>query len=68
MGDAMFTYILIAIAAVFVVAVVVHEARSWRRPGRYITQNAPMDDANNSWAKWQHDSRTSSQISGGGPG
>lgn len=44
----MFTYILIAIAVVVVVAVVVHEARSWRRPGKQISQNAPMDsDANN---------------------
>ena len=44
----MFTYILIAVAAIVVVAVVVHEARTWRRPGKRIGQNAPMDsDANN---------------------
>ena len=29
-------------------AVVVHEARTWRRPGKRIGQDAPMDsDANN---------------------
>jgi hypothetical protein len=44
----MFTYILIAVAAGLVVAVVVHEARTWRRPGKRIGQNAPMDsDADN---------------------
>lgn len=44
----MFTYILIAVAVIVVVAVVVHGVRSWRRPGKQIGQNAPMDsDANN---------------------
>lgn len=40
----MFTTVLIALAALVLVAVVVHEIRSWRRPGHHIAQNAPMDD------------------------
>jgi hypothetical protein len=39
----MVTYILIALAAVAVVVVVVAELRSWRKPGRRIPLNAPMD-------------------------
>lgn len=47
----MFTYLLIAIAVVLVVAVVVHEVRSWRRPGKQISQNAPMDSEANNHAR-----------------
>jgi FtsZ-interacting cell division protein ZipA len=47
----MFTYILIAVAAIVVVAVVVHEIRSWRRPGKQIAQNAPMDSNANNHAR-----------------
>jgi hypothetical protein len=41
----MFTYVLIALGALVAIAVVVHEVRSWRKPGHHRTgQNAPMDD------------------------
>jgi len=40
----MFTWVLAGLAALLVATVVVHEIRSWRRPGRQIGQNAPMDD------------------------
>jgi len=40
----MFTWILAGLAALVVVVVVVHEIRSWRKPGRRIGQNAPMND------------------------
>ena len=63
----MLTYILIAVAAVVVVAVVVHEIRSWRRPGRHITLNAPMDDSKNARAKFQHEATQASQRAGGSP-
>jgi len=39
----MVTYIVIALAAVLLVAFVVFEIRSWRKPGRRISLNAPMD-------------------------
>ena len=61
----MFTYILIAVAVVVVVAVVVHEARSWRRPGRHISLNAPTDDPMNAEAKRQHDAHSNPWNSGG---
>lgn len=40
----MFTTILIVVGALSVVVLVVHEIRSWRKPGHHISQNAPMDD------------------------
>jgi hypothetical protein len=44
-----FTIILIVVGAALVVAIAVHEIRGWNRPGRHISQNAPMDsNANNS--------------------
>lgn len=43
----MFTIVLIAVAAVFVIAVVVHEVRTWRTPGRKVSQQAPMDSGQN---------------------
>ena len=64
----MFTYILVAAAAVLVVAVVWHQVRTWNKPGRQISQNAPMDDSMNSRAKFQHDVNTNSQTYGGGAG
>jgi hypothetical protein len=39
----MATYFWIAAGALLVVALVVHEVRSWRKPGRSIGLNAPMD-------------------------
>ena len=62
----MFTYFLIAAAVVFVVAVVVHQVRTWNTPGRYITQNAPIDDPLNAEARRQHDVHTNTQTIGGG--
>ncbi|WP_243058506.1 hypothetical protein [Nocardioides sp. SR21] len=63
----MFTYFLIAAAVVLVGAAIWVQVRGRNRPGRHITQNAPMDDTKNSWAKWQHDATQNGQISGGGP-
>jgi hypothetical protein len=39
----MFTWILVTAVAATAVAVVIHEIRSWRKPGRTIPLNAPMD-------------------------
>ena len=64
----MFTYFLIAAAAVLVVAAVWHQVRTWNRPGRQITQNAPMDDTRVTEAMSQHDRMFNGQISGGGGG
>jgi hypothetical protein len=67
-GTLMFTYFLVASAVVLVVAGVWQQVRTWDRPGRHITQNAPMDDAMNSRARFQHDLNSSSQSYGGGAG
>lgn len=40
----MFTVTLIALGALSLVVLVVHEIRSWRKPGQHISQNAPMGD------------------------
>jgi hypothetical protein len=64
----MFTYILIAAAAVLVVAAVWHQVRTWNKPGRQITQNAPMDDSMNARAKFQHDVNRNSGTRDGGFG
>lgn len=50
----MFTIVLIAVAAVFVIAVVVHEVRTWRKPGHHISQQAPTDNAHNNTAHLTH--------------
>lgn len=42
--EVMFTTILIAVGALSVVVLVVHEIRSWRKPGQHISQNASMND------------------------
>ena len=62
----MFTYILIAAAAVLVVAVVWHQIRTRNTPGRYISQDAPMRDPGVVDAKTQHDVTTRSQGYGNG--
>ena len=64
----MFTYILIAAAAVLVVAAVWHQIRTRNTPGRQITQNAPMDSPMNVQAKWQHDATHNSPWNSGGAG
>jgi hypothetical protein len=64
----MFTYILIAAAVVVVVAAAWYQVRTWNKPGRHITQNAPMDDSMNARAKWQHDVTHNSPWNSGGAG
>ncbi|GAA4368954.1 hypothetical protein [Nocardioides caricicola] len=63
----MFTYFLIAAAVVLVGATIWVQVRGRKRPGRHITQNAPMDDSMNARAKWQHDLTQNSHWSGGSP-
>ena len=63
----MFTYFLIAAAVLFVGAAIWVQVRGRNRPGKYVTQNAPMDDSMNARAKWQHDATQNSHRSGGGP-
>lgn len=63
----MFTYILVAAAAVLVVAAVWYQVRTWNKPGRHIPQNAPMDDKMIAEARRQHDIHNNSQTIGGGP-
>lgn len=65
-GTFMFTYILIAAAAVLVVAAVWYQIRTRNTRGRYITQNAPMGDPGVADAKNQHDVTTRSQGYGNG--
>lgn len=61
----MFTYILIAAAVLLVVAAVWVQFRGRNRPGRHISQNAPMDDSMNAQARWQVDANSSPWGSGG---
>lgn len=63
----MFTYVVVAFLVLLVVAAVWVQVRGRNRPGHHVSQNAPMDDTKNSWAKWQHDATQNSHTSGGGP-
>ncbi|GAA1151284.1 hypothetical protein [Nocardioides aquiterrae] len=62
----MFTYLLIAVAVVLVVAVVWHQIRTRNTPGRTISQDAPLRDSGVAAAKNQHDVTTRSQGYGNG--
>ncbi len=67
-GDVVFTYFLIAAAVLLVGAAAWHQVRTWRTPGRRISQNAPLDDARIVEAMSHHDRLFNGQISGGGGG
>lgn len=64
----MFTYLLIAAAVLLVGAAVWYQIRTRNKPGRNITQNAPVDDPMNAQAKWQHDFTHNSPWNSGGAG
>jgi hypothetical protein len=61
----MLTIILIALGSLFVLGVVVHEIRSWRKPGHHISQNAPMNDAREGRARITQETTNVSHGRGG---
>ena len=64
----MFTIVLIVLAAVFVIAVLVHEVRTWRKPGRQISQQASMDsDQTNTAHLTHHTNIHNDKTFGSGP-
>lgn len=65
----MFTIVLIVPAAICLIVVVVHEVVTWRRPGRTIRVNAPMDSSQNNRARITHETNIHDGSSfGGTPG
>lgn len=62
----MFTYVVIVAAVLLIGAAVWVQARGRTKPGRHISQNAPMDDSMNAHARWQHDVNSNPWTSGGG--
>lgn len=51
----MVTIVLVSLGVALLLAVAVTEVRSWRKPGRHIGLNAPMDDDHVNAAHFTHE-------------